>query len=191
MPDSTTFENILSLRPDYNALLWERNLRVTGVSAEKSQYYPYLTGHFVYNFSASSDKFDLDRQNSNYFVGVNLQIPIFTGGYTRAQIQIQQSQDDIYKNIKNIRLRLKEASSRIESAKMTRQSASRAFDISEKSVETGLTTQLELRDARVQFEMAVLNYYVATYDYLDAYYDWQLATGKVNTTSREPNEEEY
>lgn len=191
MPDSMPFQTILNLRPDYNALVWERNLRETGISAEKAQHWPTLSGHFVYSFTASSDQFDFDRQNSNYFVGVNLQIPIFTGGYTKAQvqkakinfdkseIQILRSQDDIFKGIKNIRLRLKEANSRIQSADKTQESARRAFEISEKSAENGLITQLELRDSRVQLEMAILNFYVATYDYLDAYYDWQLATGRV------------
>ena len=42
-----------------------------------------------------------------------------------------------------------------------------------------MATQLELNASRIQLEMAVLNYYVATYDYLDAYYDWKLAIGEV------------
>ena len=188
-PDSITFDTILRARPDYNALMWEKNLRETGVSLEKSNYYPYLTGHFVYNFTASSDEFNLDRQNSAYFVGVTLQIPIYTGGYTSAQVQkakinldktgirLEQSQNDISRNIKNIRLRLREAYSRIQSADKTRESAQRAFEIAQTSADNGMVTQLELNASRIQFEMAVLNYYVATYDYLDAYYDWELSTG--------------
>lgn len=195
MPDSLGQETIMKQRPDYNALLQERDLRETGVSAERAEYWPYLTGHFVYNFTSSSDKFDMDRRNSAYFVGVKLNIPIYMAGYTGAQVQkarinldksdirIRQSQDDIYKNVKNIRLRLKEAYSRIISADKTRDSAMRAFEIAESSANNGMATQLELADSRVQLEMAVLNYFVATYDYLDAYYDWQLATGRVTVTS--------
>jgi len=191
IPDSLTFDTVLDLRPDFNALIWERNLRETGVSAERAGYYPYLTGHFVYSFTSSSDEFDFDRQNSTYFVGVNLQIPIFTGGYTSAQVQkaiveldkteirIGKTQNDIYRDLKNIRLRLNEAYDRILSAKTTRESARRAFEIAESSADNGLATQLELKDARVQLESAVLNYFMATYDYLDAFYDWQLATGNV------------
>ena len=192
MPDSMALETVLKLRPDYNALIWEKNLRETGISAEKSGYYPYLTGHLVYNFSSSSDKFDFDRRNSTYFVGIKMNIPIYTGGYTGAQVQkakinldkteirLSQSEDDIFKSIKNIRLRLREAYSRILSADKTRETASRAFKIAEKSADIGLATQLELKDTRIQQELAVLNYYVATYDYLDAYYDWQLAIGNVS-----------
>jgi outer membrane protein TolC len=191
LPDSLTFDEILKARPDFNALLWEKNLRETAVSAEKSNHYPYLTGHFVYNFTAASDEFNLDRKNNAYFVGVTLQLPIFTGGYTSAQVQkarinldkteirLLQSQDDISRSIKNIRLRLREASSRIQSAGATRESARRAFEIAQSSADNGMATQLELNASRIQLEMAALNYYVATYDYLDAYYDWQLAIGAV------------
>ena len=192
VPDSLGLETVLKQRADYNALLWERNLRKTNVSAQKSEFYPFLTGHFVYNFTSSSDKYDFDRRNSAYFVGVKLNIPIYTGGYTGAQVQkaridldrtdikVLQSQDEVFRCIKNIRLRLREAYSRILSADKTRESAFRAFAIAETSADNGMATQLELADSRVQLELAVLNFYVATYDYLDAYYDWQLAIGQVS-----------
>ncbi len=192
VPDSLGLETVLKQRADYNALLWERNLRKTNVSAQKSEFYPFLTGHFVYNFTSSSDKYDFDRRNSAYFVGVKLNIPIYTGGYTGAQVQkaridldrtdikVLQSQDEVFRSIKNIRLRLREAYSRILSADKTQESAFRAFEIAETSADNGMATQLELADSRVQLELAVLNFYVATYDYLDAYYDWQLAIGQVS-----------
>jgi len=192
LPDSLGLETVLKQRADYNALQWERNLRETNVSAQRSNHYPYLTGHFTYNFTSSSDEFDLDRQNSTYFVGVRLNIPIYTGGYVGAQVQkamvdldktdikVLQSQDEVFRNIKNVRLRLREAFSRILSADKTRETARRAFEIATSSADNGMATQLELADSRVQLESAVLNFYVATYDYLDAYYDWQLAIGKVS-----------
>jgi outer membrane protein TolC len=201
IPDSLSLESVMEMRPDFNALKWERDLLETGISAEKAEHWPKLTGQFVYSFSSSSDEFDLARKNSTYFVGVTLNVPIYMGGFTNAQVQkarvnldkseirIRQSQDNIYQNIKNIRLRLKEAYSRILSADRTRASARRAFEIAETSADNGLATQLELADSRVQLESAVLNYYVATYDYLDAYYDWQLATGQVEGTQAVVEEE--
>ena len=192
IPDSIGLETVLKQRADFNALKWERNLRETNVSAQKSERYPYLSGHFVYNFTSSSDEFDFDRRNSTYFVGVGLHIPIYTGGYVGAQIQkaridldktdikLVQSQDEVFRSIKNVRLRLREAYSRILSADKTRETAKRAFEIATTSADNGMATQLELADSRVQLELAVLNFYVATYDYLDAYYDWQLAIGNVS-----------
>jgi outer membrane protein TolC len=200
LPDSLGLETVLKQRADYNALQWERNLRETNVSAQKAERYPYLSGHFVYNFTSSSDKFDFDRRNSTFFVGVRLNIPIYTGGYVGAQIQkarvdldkteikVLQSQDEVFRSIKNVRLRLKEAYSRILSADKTRETANRAFVIATSSADNGMATQLELADSRVQFELAVLNYYVATFDYLDAYYDWQLATGRVSGVTSKAEE---
>ena len=192
LPDSLGLETVLKQRADFNALLWERNLRETNLSAQKSERYPYLSGHFVYNFTSSSDEFDFNRKNSAYFVGVRLNIPIYTGGYVGAQIQkakvdldktdikVLQSQDEVFRNIKNVRLRLREAYSRILSADKTRETARRAFEIATTSADNGMATQLELADSLVQLELAVLNFYVATYDYLDAFYDWQLAIGNVS-----------
>jgi outer membrane protein TolC len=192
LPDSLGMETVLKQRADYNALVWERNLRETNVSAQKSNRWPTLTGHFTYNFTSSSDEFDFDRRNNTYFVGVRLNVPIYTGGFVNAQVQkaridldkteikLTQSQDEVFRNIKNVRLRLKEAYFRILSADKTRATAGRAFEIATSSADNGMATQLELDNSRVQLELAVLNYYTATYDYLDAYYDWQLAIGRVS-----------
>ena len=51
-----------------------------------------------------------------------------------------------------------------------------------------MATQLELADSRVQLELAVLNYYVATFDYLDAFFDWQLAIGQVSGVASKAEE---
>jgi len=200
LPDSLGLETVLKQRADYNALVWERNLRETNVSAQKSNHWPTLTGHFTYNFTSSSDEFDFDRRNNTYFVGVRLNVPIYTGGFVGAQVQkaridldktdikLIQSQDEVFRNIKNVRLRLKEAYFRILSADKTRETARRALEIATSSADNGMATQLELADSRVQLELAVLNFYTATYDYLDAYYDWQLAIGQVSGVSSRAEE---
>jgi hypothetical protein len=38
--------------------------------------------------------------------------------------------------------------------------------------------QLELKDVRVLYDQATLNCYASIYDYLDAYFDWEQATGQ-------------
>ena len=47
------------------------------------------------------------------------------------------------------------------------------------SAKSGLATQLELKDARVTLDQAQLTHYVAIYEYLAAYFDWEKATGAV------------
>ena len=189
MPDEMEFETILQARPDYNALIWEEKLRGTNISSERSGYFPSLTGNFTYSFSSQSDEWSFDEKNDNWIVGLNLSVPIFTGGYTRAKVQkarIEYDQteikkiqtiNNIYKEIESIRLRLDEAAARINSAQATLRTAEKAFHIAETSSQNGLATQLELKDARLVLDQANVNYYAAIYEYLDALFDWESTTG--------------
>jgi outer membrane protein TolC len=191
LPDSIAFADILKKRPDYNALYWEKKLRENGVRNEQAGYLPSLDASVIYAFSSISDYFQFDRKNENIIVGLTLNIPIYTGGFTGAQVQkakveldktnikIKQTEELIYNQIHNIYLRLHEAYQRILSAKMNLATVEKAYTIAQKSADNGLATQLELKDARVLFDQTQLGYYAAIFDYLSAYYDWEQATGNV------------
>jgi len=192
MPLEAKLDSVLLKRPDYNALDWERKLRETGVKAEKSEYYPVLEGNLIFVYNSQSDKWKLDdNENKNVIAGLNLKIPIYLGGYRGAQVQkarieldktkirLNQTRDEIEKDLNNIHLRLKESDQRIRSAQSTLESTKKAFAIANVSAENGLITQLELKDARLFNDRAQLNFYKAIYDYLAAYFDWELATGNV------------
>ena len=195
LPEIVPLETILTRRPDYNALLWEEKLRGTNVSAKRSAYFPTLTGSFIYFFDSKSDYFQLDERNVNYIAGINFSIPIFTGGYTGAQVQkakieldktrikIDKTKENIYNEIRNINLRLHEAYERINSAETILKTAKKAFHIAETTANSGLATQLELKDTRVAFDQARINYYAAIYDYLDAYFDWERANGMIRVAN--------
>ncbi|MEJ2634631.1 MAG: TolC family protein [Calditrichia bacterium] len=191
VPDSLTYDQIFEQRPDYNALMWEKKLQERRVAYEFSNYLPTLQGNLIYTYGARSDQFRLENKNDNIILGITLNIPVFTGFYTSAQVQkaridvervktrISKANDDIRIEIQNIRLRLQESSERIAANKKSVETARRAFEIAESRVEHGLATQLELKDSRVFLDQAQLNYYSAIYDYLDALFDWQRATGQV------------
>ncbi len=195
LPEMLSMEQILQGRPDYNALLWEEKLRNTGVCAEKSAYMPTLTGNFTYAYSAQSDRWSLDEKNDAFMVGLNLSIPIFSGGATRARVQkarieldmtrinIDRTIENIEMQTESIRLRLVEASKRIVTAEATLKTAEKAFEIAEATSKAGLTTQLELKDSRVVLDQATTGKYSAVYEYLDAYFDWELSIGRVTTRS--------
>lgn len=190
LPEEVPFESILKNRPDFNALLWEEQLRKTNVSAKRAAYYPTLTGTVAYNYSAQSDYWKLEQENNLYFAGVNLSIPIFTGGYRRAEVNkaqievdktkvtIEKTKENIYNEVTNVYLRLQEAHERISSAESTLKTAEKAFKIAENTAKSGLATQLQLKDARVGFDMANMNCYAAIFDYLASYFDWEEAVGK-------------
>ncbi|MBN2426489.1 MAG: TolC family protein [Calditrichaceae bacterium] len=196
MPDKEGLDSVLAVRPDYLALDWERKLRETGVRAEKSAYYPDLQGNLIFSYSSQSDAWKInDNENKNIIGNLTLNIPIYLGGYVGAQvqkakvdldkteIQLNKMKEEIEKDLNNIHLRLKEAEQRIKSAQSTLTTTKKAFHIAQVSADNGLITQLELKDARLFNDQAQLNFYSAVYDYLDAYFDWELAIGRVTKTA--------
>jgi outer membrane protein TolC len=56
--------------------------------------------------------------------------------------------------------------------------ASEAFAVTEVTVNNGLSTQLELKDARLLYDQAQLGFYNACFDYLCAIIDWETASGE-------------
>jgi outer membrane protein TolC len=186
------FPDILENRSDYKARLWEMKLRETNVDVEYSGHLPTLSASLIYQYSALSDEFKLERENNYLIAGLSLNIPIFNGWMTsskvqmakievdKAGLQLSKFENDILIEIKNLELKLSEAEKRIESAESTLGISKKAFDIAEITSENGLATQLELKDARLAYDQAKLNYYSAQYEYLEAYFDWELAVGTMN-----------
>ena len=185
------FDEILKRRPDYNALFWEKKLRENGISNEKANYLPSLEANIIYAFSSISDYFRFEQINNNIIIGLTLNIPIYSGGYTGAQVQkarielnktnirIKQTEEMIYTQIQNIYLRLEEAYQRIAAARSNLTTIEKAYNIAQNSADNGLATQLELKDSRLLFDQTKLGFYSAIYDYRAAYYDWEQATGSV------------
>ncbi len=196
-PSDVKAEGVLGLRPDFQALVWEEKLRGTAVKAARSAWLPTVTGTLAFSYTAQSNPFMLDEENKLWFAGLTLSVPIYTGGKIGAQVQtarieqektlvrIDKARRSISTGLENISLRIKEARARIESAESTRNVAERAFRIAETTTRDGLTTQLQLKDARMSFDQSMINYYAAVYDYMDAYFDWELATGRADVSVRQ------
>lgn len=180
----------LGSRPDYQVLREQQKLQEINLAAKRAEFYPSLSANFTYGRQVSSDEFDLSDPTEMMSIGLTVSVPIFYGGsrfagLNQAKLELEQVENDIAKKsddvrteLETIRLTLQEASARIESAEQTFSTAELAYEITETSVENGLATQLELKDARVSLEGAQLQYYVAIFDYLNAYFDWQAATGE-------------
>ncbi|MEZ5357271.1 MAG: TolC family protein [Candidatus Zixiibacteriota bacterium] len=189
MPTNVGLDIVLEQRPDYNALLWEERLRKTDVSAQRSAYFPSLSAVAGYGYAAQSNDFKLEEENNSWTVGLVLSVPIFQGGETRARVrqanvrleksrlELSRFRDDVEKQLQGVKLRLTEAHARIASAKASLETANKAFSIAEKTSKVGLTTQLELKDARVAKDQATVGYYSAVFEYLAAWYDWQRISG--------------
>ncbi len=191
LPNAVSRDGVLVARPDYQALTWEEKLRGTGVRAEQSAYWPSVGGVLAYDYSASSDDWSLDDENNSVTVGLQLSIPIFQGGETRAKVRKarvelrktrlrrERAELDIATELRNGRLQLDEAYRRTAAAKSAQTAAQKAFSIAEATVQSGLITQLQLKDSRVALDQATVGYYSAVYEYLAAHFEWQRITGTV------------
>lgn len=189
LPERKEYQQVLDLRPDYQALAWERKLWRKNVGVQSAGHFPRLDGFFRWDYAAASDEIRLERENDNYVAGLTLSIPIFSGGSTTAKVQkakadlekadtrLAEANDNIKVELENLQLRLKEARERIKATNKAIQSARRAFEIAETRVENGLSTQVELKDSRLALDRAQFNYLVAVFDYLSAFFEWELATG--------------
>jgi outer membrane protein TolC len=192
-PELPSFEGAFARRnerPNYRALVNRRRLQELNVAAERAKFYPSLAASLSYGWQGSDDGFDLSGGTDVLTAGLNLTIPIFYGGsrfasMERARLELSQAgtaiameDERILTELETLRLTLEESRLRIDSAEQTLSTAERAYEVSETSLDSGLATQLELKDARVSLEQARLNYVSAVFDYLSAYFDWQLATGR-------------
>ncbi len=191
LPQFPAFNEILFNRPDINALKMEKKLRSTNVKANFADYLPNLSGQLIFAYSSFSDEWKMENENKDIILGLTLNVPLWTGGYTGAQVQkakierdkttikISKTEESVYKEVENIKLRLREAYKRIEAADVTRHTAKKAFIIAQTAADNGLATQLELKDARTLADQAELGYYAAVLDYLMAYFDYEYAVGKL------------
>jgi outer membrane protein TolC len=194
IPEKLGFQEVAEKRPDYLALNFEKRLQEKNVQSQYSNFLPSLDASFVYSYAAFSDAFRLERSNDNFILGLDLNIPIFTGGRNIALInkakaevekmdtRISQADDNIKTQLDNIHLRMREANERILAAKKSVDIAKRTFELAESQAQSGLITQVELKENRLSLDQATVNYYTAIFDYLNAFFDWEYATGDVKTS---------
>lgn len=192
IPEKLPLNQILPERADYKTLQREKILRELNISASRADHYPTLAANFTYGVSSSSDDFKIEDETAVTTLGFSLTLPVYTGGalssqdrkvrteYEKTVLSIDQLEEDVMSEINSIYLSLKEADERIESALATMDTAEKAYEITQTSYNSGLGTQLELKDARLSWENAEIAHISAVYEYLAAYFDWEKATGKVN-----------
>ncbi|HEX2189496.1 MAG TPA: TolC family protein [Longimicrobiaceae bacterium] len=118
----------------------------------------------------SADPFPpLDGFRDNWTVGASLQLPVFTGGrirgevlaaeagVTEAQAQLRQVRELTELDTRSSYAQLEAARATWEASQGTVEQAERAYSIAEIRFREGISTQLELTDARILLEQARTN----------------------------------
>ena len=152
------------------------------VKLQKAAYAPTLGLGFAYSYSAMNNDFVFKeyKWTPYSYVGLNLSIPIFSGGKRRSavnQARVQASELDLQRinTERQLQISIRQYLNQMEtglkshdSAVSALQTAQKAYDIASKSYEVGRSTLTDLNDAQyalIQARMAVnqsvYNYVVA------------------------------
>ncbi len=189
-PSSVPLEEVLGQRSDYELLLRQKRLAELSVALARDEAYPSVAGILSWNRSYSDDGFNFDDPKDIFQLGVQVSIPLYTGGAVsskvnsalleieKTELEINKLRDTITTEIRRIELTLQEARERIDTAVALRETAERAYQLAQHAHRNGLITTLEMNDSAVQLEGARLQYSLAVFDYLTTYFDWETAMGR-------------
>jgi outer membrane protein TolC len=131
-----------------------------------------------------------DQFRRNWDVSLRLSLPIFTGFRIEGQVQTARAElsaaeahrdrlhESVAIEVSQSRAELDRSLSALAARKKTVTQARRAFELAGLRYTNGMSTQLEVSDARLQLQTAELNEASATRDYLVALADLERAIGR-------------
>ena len=165
-------------REELSLLSKSIGLQETVLKMNESFYLPKVSG-FV-SLGSQSTIYDINVKSAYYFLGLQMDIPIFTG--KRNLYKIKQSQLDIASARNTLDLSAKQFTMATEIAQKNVQSSLVSFQASTKSYEAaaaylrliekgykeGVSTYLETVDARNQWMNATINYQIKQFNVLIA-----------------------
>lgn len=162
------------------------------VTMKKFAWIPTLGASFNLSWLSLSNGSPFRKQEFNPYstVGLQLQVPIFSGGskyYGLRQAQVQRKELDLQREnlvnslnmqvdlaIDNINREARQISTSEEGMKQ----AAKAYEIMQKSFEIGAASYLDLRDSELANTTAQLSYFQAIYNYLVSTSELDMLLGK-------------
>jgi outer membrane protein TolC len=191
VPESPNFGNILAGRADYRALMLSRDLADTERKAARNAFLPEVSASFNYALGSmgNGSSFVGDYDFNSAALGISVRIPILTGGARLARVKaaqleqektliaLSQKETAIESELIELLLRLDDARQRHESSYRTVETARRAVALAQAAYTNGQATDLSVIDAQDKLDLVWLNFANIGFEYLSAYYDWELAAG--------------
>jgi outer membrane protein len=181
-------------RLDYQFLDIGKKLDEYNVKRYKLSYYPTLSLVGAYTESAYRTSFDFFNGGSWFntsYIGINLNVPIFSGfannaAVKTAQLQLQQQQiqldnlkNSIDKDVAQATNNFYNAVKTLDYQKKNMDLAESVYDQSKKKYEAGTGSTLDITQAQTDLQTAQNNYINAMYDAIIAKVDYMNATGKL------------
>ena len=199
-PELLATQANLEDRSEIKVLNKQKELLVYNKKATEALLYPTVALQGNYGWAGMGAKFPLTNGLSNNVlwsdfaaVGLNVNIPIFTGGATKAkiaqtQIDIENLEQDLDNTKQSLDLDYRNAVTNIENALINLQSMKENVGLAEKvqsntqhNYQYGLATLTELLDAENALTQAKQNHANALLDYKQAEIKLIKAKGQLNT----------
>jgi len=191
MPVTPDLGSILAGRADYRALSLARDITGVDRSAARNAFLPQISASFNWALGGmgNGSSFTGGYNYNLASLGIFVTIPILTGGerlarmdaaklqQEKAIITLSQKETAIESEILGLQLRLEEAQEMSDSSLQTVETARRALTLAQTAYTNGQATYLNVMDAQDKVDMVWLNFANSGYEYLSAYYDWELAVG--------------
>jgi len=195
-------EDTLSVaqRPALAAADAEVDARAQAVKVYRGQHWPDLYLSSTYQEQAFPGDITprWDDFRSNWNVAVRLSLPIFTGFRIEGQVQQAQAalataqagrdrtRELVLIEADEARSELDRSLSTLLARRTTVRQARRAFELANVRYLNGMSTQVEVTDARLQFRSAEVNEVSATRDYLVSLARLERAIGRPAPVTRMP-----
>jgi len=181
-------------RIDYQFLSLAKKLDEYNVKRYKLSYFPTLSLMGAYTESAYRTSFNFLNGQSWFntsYIGLNLNVPIFSGlaknaNVKTAELQLQQQQNQLSDLQNSIDKDVAQATDNFYTAvktldyqKKNMSLAESVYNESKKKYEAGTGSTLDITSAQTDLETAQNNYINAMYDAIIAKIDYLNATGKL------------
>lgn len=178
-------------RPEVKSADFQRRAAHYGVREAQKNLSPTLSASADYRWSGTATP--LDRQ---WGAGVSMSWPVFDGSITRARIDSAKSQlDNAAASLENLRISViaelensitgvSDAIERYDATNYLVQQASESLYLAEARYDAGLSSPIEITDARVEFARARGNQVVYYFDGLIAWAELDRVLGRMPAESR-------
>jgi outer membrane protein len=181
---------VYNLRPDLQSLIKKKEAAKSSIDLARKGYFPVLSGNANYAYSGTNSSggtgFPL---NNSWNYGMSISIPIFSGFDTKYKVaQAQANYDtvsaneqslrlDIYSQVQQGYLTLREAEERISTSELTVRQATENVELATGRYRAGVGSPLEITDALVSLNNAQVAYTQALTDYKNAQASIEKAIG--------------
>ena len=183
-----------SNRKEYQLATLGKKLREYDIKRYQLSYFPTVALSGNYSRISQSNQFNFFG-DARWFpassIGLNIAVPIFDGfareaRIKRAQLQLQQTANDIEGLKINIDREVQQALNNFKSALATLDAQRRNIELAEQVYnqtklkrDEGMGTTLEITSAQSDLQIAQSNYILALYDAINARIDFLRATGNL------------